>query len=64
MPAIVAIAAIGSIIGFKLFEVALDRRSHLAFDDLFQGLPAKRTITLAPLQAIRLHRLHELKSHR
>ncbi len=64
MPPIVAIATIGSLIGLQLLKVAVHRRSHLIFDDLRQGLPAERAVALAPLQAIALHRLHDLKSHR
>jgi hypothetical protein len=33
----------------------VDRCGHLIFDDLVQGLPAERAITLAPIQAVRLH---------
>jgi hypothetical protein len=64
MPPIIAIAAIGSVIGLELVEIAVDRRGHLVFDDLRQGLSAEGTITLAPIQAVRLHRLHDLKCYR
>ena len=64
MPPIIAIAAIGNVVGLKLVEIAVDRRGHLIFDDLLQGLPAERTITLAPIQAIGLHCLHDLKCPR
>ena len=56
--------AVGSVVGIELVEIAVDRRGHLTFDDLLQGLPAERTVTLAPLQALRLHRLHDFKGHR
>jgi hypothetical protein len=64
MPLIVAIAAIGSIVGIKLLEITIDRRGDLAFNDFLKRLPAKRAITLAPIQAARLHCLHDFKSHR
>lgn len=64
MPTIVTVAAIGSVISPKLVEIAVNRRRHLVFDDLLQGLPAERAITLAPVQAIRLHCLHDFKCHR
>jgi len=64
MPPIVAIAAIGGGVGLELVEIAVDRRRHLTFDDLLQGLPAKGAITLAPIQAVRLHCLHDFKGHR
>jgi hypothetical protein len=64
MPPIVAIAAVGSIIGLKLGEIAIYRRGHLTFDDLLQRLPAKGAITFAPIQAICLHCLHDFKCHR
>jgi hypothetical protein len=40
-PPIVAIAAIGSVVGLELIEIAIYSRGHLAFDDLLQRLPAK-----------------------
>ena len=64
MPPIITIAAIGSVVGPELVEMAVDRSRHLVFDDLCQGLPAERPITLAPIQAVRLHRLHDFKGHR
>ena len=64
VPPIIAITAIGRGIGLELLEIAVDRRHHLIFDDLLQGLPAERAITLTPLQAIRLHCLHDFKCHR
>ena len=64
MPSIVTIAAIGSVVGLEPVKIALDRRSHLTFDDLLQRLAAKGAITLAPIQTVRLHCLHDLKSHR
>jgi hypothetical protein len=64
MPPIIAIAAIGSVVSLELVEIAVDRRRHLVFDDLLQGSPAEGTITLAPIQAARLHRLHDFKGHR
>lgn len=47
MPPIVAIAAIGRIIGFELVEMAIDRGRHLILDNRLQRLPAKPTISLA-----------------
>jgi hypothetical protein len=44
--------------------MAVDRRRHLIFDNPLQGLPAERAITLAPIQAVRLHCLHDFKCHR
>ena len=44
--------------------MAIDRRRHLRLDDLGQGLPAKRTIALAPIQPICLHGLHHLEGSR
>jgi hypothetical protein len=64
MPSIVPIAAVASIVGIKLVEIAVDRRRHLILDDVLYGLPAKRAITLTPLQSIRLHCLHDFKCHR
>jgi hypothetical protein len=64
MPLIVAIAAIGSVIRLGLVEIAVDRGRLLIFDDLRQGLPAKRAITLGSLQAVGLHCLHDFKGHR
>jgi hypothetical protein len=64
MPPIVAVAAIGSVVSAELVEMAVDRSRHLLLDDLLQSLPAKRAVTLAPLQAVRLHRLHGFKRHR
>jgi hypothetical protein len=63
MPPIAAVAAIGGVIGLELVEIAINRRRHLVFDNLLQGLPAERAITLALLQVVRLHRLHDLKRH-
>ena len=45
-------------------EPAVDRLGHPAPDDLGKRLAAERAVALAPLQAVRLHRLHDLKSHR
>src|SRR5580700_6193318 len=45
-------------------EIAVDRGGHLILDDLLQGSPAEGTITLAPIQALRLHCLHDVKGHR
>ena len=64
MPSIVPIAAVRSVIGLELIEMTIDCGRHLIFDDLLQGLPAEWAITLAPIQAVRLHRLHDLKGHR
>ena len=64
MPAVVPVAAVSSVIGRELVEVAIDRGRHLIFDDLLQSLPAERAVTLAPIQTVRLHRLHDLKGHR
>jgi hypothetical protein len=64
VPSVVAVAAIGSVIGPQLLKVAVDRRRHLIFDNLLQGLPAKWAETFAPFQAVGLHCLHDLKCHR
>jgi hypothetical protein len=64
VPSIIAIAAIGSVVGLEPVKIALDRRSHLTFDNLLQRLPAKGAITLAPIQAVSPHRLHDFKRHR
>jgi len=64
VPSVVPVAAVGSVLGRELLEMAIDRRRHLIFDDLLQGLTAKRAIALAPIQTVRLHRLHDLKGHR
>jgi hypothetical protein len=64
MPPIIAIAAIGSVVGLELVEIAVDSRGHLVFDDLRHGSPAEGTIALGPIQAVRLHRLHDFKRHR
>ena len=63
-PLIVAIAAIGSVVGLELIEIAIYSRGHLTFDNLLQRLPAKGAITIAPIQAVRLHCLHDFKGHR
>jgi Acyltransferase family len=64
MAPIITIATIGSIVSLEPLEIAVHRRRHLIFDDFLQGLPAKGTITLAPLQTVRLHCLHDFKCHR
>ena len=64
MPSIGAVAAVGGIIGVESLEMAIDRRRHPAFDDLLQSLPGEGAVALAPLQAVGLHRLHELEGHR
>ena len=47
---VIAVAAIGGVLGLEALQMAIDRRRHLALDDLGQGLPAKRTIALAPIE--------------
>ena len=37
---------------------------HLALDDLARSPAAQGTVTLAPLQSVCLHRLHDLEGHR
>lgn len=64
MPPIGPVAAVGDVLGRKPLEMALDRCCHLRLENLLQSLPAERAVTLAPLQTVRLHRLHDLKGHR
>jgi len=64
MPAVVSVAPIGSIVSLKPIEIDVDRLGHLLFDDLSDGLPAEGAKPLAPIQAVRLHRLHDFKCHR
>ena len=61
---VIAVAAIGGVLGFEALQPAIDRRRHLRLDDLGQSLPAKRTIALAPIQPLSLHGLHHLESSR
>lgn len=61
---IAAIAALGSVLGIKRVEMAAHRRGHPTFNDLRQGTARKGAITLAPPQAVRLHRLRDFKGHR
>ena len=42
----------------------IDRLGHPALDDLGQRLAAERAVALAPLQAVRLHLLHDGKGGR
>ena len=49
MALIVAITAVGSIVGLELLQMGLDRLGHLFLDDLGQCLPAERTIIFAQL---------------
>ena len=60
MAAVTAVTAIGGVIGRKLIEMAIDRPGHLLLDDRGDGLPAERTETLASIQAVGLHCLHEI----
>jgi hypothetical protein len=61
---VIAVAAIGGVLGLEALQIAIDRRRHLGLDDLGQGLPAERTIALAPIQPISLHGLHHLEDNR
>jgi hypothetical protein len=61
---VIAVAAIGAVLGLEALQMAIDRRRHLRLDDLSQGLPAKGTIAFAPIQPVRLHGLHHLEGSR
>ncbi len=61
---VIAVAAIGRVLGLEALQMAIDRRRHLGLDDLGQGSPAERTIAFAPIQPISLHGLHHLEGSR
>ena len=59
-----AIAAVGRVLGLEPLGIAIDRQGHLVLDDLGYGRAGESAIVLAPLQAVRLYCLHDLKGHR
>jgi hypothetical protein len=64
MPPVMAVAPLRSILGIERLKMAIDRRRRLQLDDLGEGRPRGWAIVHIPFQALRLHRLQDLKRHR
>ncbi|MDE0391771.1 MAG: hypothetical protein OXI57_06840 [Rhodospirillales bacterium] len=64
MARIGAVAPVARGEAIEAVEPVIDRLGHPALEDLGERLTPQRAVALAPLQAVRLHRLHDLKGHR